>query len=155
MVLHRTARRLRDYAASLVMRHQSFTSIIMKIGVVFLAGAALTEGFEFLGDYFDANPEASNFTIKMLLRIGSWGFGISVGLYFLSWLGRHLHVTATYSRKLDIAANIILGALASGLILVLVLVLVMIAYTFLVICITVIKNAVVLLWVWFLTANTC
>ena len=153
MGLHPTALRLCDYAASLVMRHQSFVSIVMKLGIIFLAGFALTEGFDFLGDYFDANPEVSDFAIKMLLRIGSWGFGISVGLYFLSWLGRHLQLPASYRRKLDIAANIILGTLAGGLILVLILVLVMVAYTFLVICLIVIKNVAVVLWGWAAVAS--
>jgi hypothetical protein len=154
MGLHPTALRLCDFAASLVMRHQSFVAIVMKLGIIYLAGFALTEGFDFLGDYFDANPEASDFAIKMLLRIGSWGFGISVGLYFLSWLGRHLQLPAAYCHKLDIAANIILGTLASGLILVLILVLVMVAYTFLVICLTIIKNVTIMLWGWTATAST-
>ena len=126
-----TAERLFEKVATFTARQQRGVILLLKLAIVYAAGASVVGGLEFLREIFDRNPDLPNQVTGGALSLGSWFLLGGLGLYGLSWAARRVGLSEGVARRIDIAGNLLLGTLASVFIVALVLFAFVVAYLFL------------------------
>ena len=126
-----TAERLFEKVAAVAARQQRGVILLLKLAIVYAAGAGVVGGLEFLREIFDHNPDLPNRVTGAALSLGSWFLFGGLGLYGLSGATKRLGLGDRIAHRLDLAGNLLLGVLASLFIVALVLFAFVVAYLFL------------------------